>query len=236
VRIFGEVVALLCADAQHDAAVRLEELWNELVRKHRLSLFCAYPIDAFSREAHGAPFRRVCEEHAHVIPAESFTTLKSPVERLRAVSRLQQQVRALQTEAGERERAEESLRRTQAELSDFLDNAVEGMQRIAPDGRVLWANDPLLGLLGYTVAEYVGRRAAEFHASSEQYDALWRRLMHGETLCDYPADLRCGNGSIKRVLVHANARWDNGQFLYARCYIRDVTARRESSVEPGRSQ
>ncbi len=40
--VFGEMVALLCAADNADAAVRLERLWNSLAEQHRFSLYCAY--------------------------------------------------------------------------------------------------------------------------------------------------------------------------------------------------
>src|SRR5580700_1904720 len=51
VRIFGELVALLWAEGNRAAAVRLEELWNDLARSHSFALYCAYPIQGFDREA-----------------------------------------------------------------------------------------------------------------------------------------------------------------------------------------
>src|SRR5262245_26903395 len=41
VAAFGEIVALLCAKGQFAAAIRLEELWNELARDYSFSLCCA---------------------------------------------------------------------------------------------------------------------------------------------------------------------------------------------------
>jgi hypothetical protein len=43
VRIYGEVVALLWAAGQVNAALELEGLWNELGREIPFSLFCGYP-------------------------------------------------------------------------------------------------------------------------------------------------------------------------------------------------
>src|SRR5215470_10344137 len=40
---FGEMVAILCAEGKKDAALRLEELWNQLANQHAFSLYCAYP-------------------------------------------------------------------------------------------------------------------------------------------------------------------------------------------------
>ena len=50
----------------------------------------------------------------------------------------------------QRRRAEEQLQRSQRELSDFVENAVVGLHRVGPDGRILWANRAELDLLGYT--------------------------------------------------------------------------------------
>jgi hypothetical protein len=47
VRAFGEMVALLWSVGQRAAAIRLEELWNDLLAGSGVSLFCAYPIDLF---------------------------------------------------------------------------------------------------------------------------------------------------------------------------------------------
>src|SRR5581483_8477458 len=49
---FGEMVALLWEDGKQSAAIHLEELWNELQKKHRFSLFCAYPMSECAEEKH----------------------------------------------------------------------------------------------------------------------------------------------------------------------------------------
>jgi PAS domain S-box-containing protein len=231
VRAFGEMVALLWAEGKPEAAIRLEELWNDLATKLPFSLMCAYPIGAFRREAHRRPFLRICSAHSAVLPAESYSGLTNPDDRRRAITVLQQKASALDTEAAERRTAERALARQQEELADFLENAVEGLQRFGPDGRILWANQALLQLLGYAAAEYVGHHVAEFHVDREAFDELWRRLMRRETLYDYPATLRCKNGAVKHVLIHSNALWENGQFLHSRCFIRDVTEQKRLENE-----
>lgn len=68
---FGEMVALLCANRQFAAAIRLEELWNDLARERSYSLCCAYPMSLFKAdEAAAARFMKVCAQHSHVFPAE----------------------------------------------------------------------------------------------------------------------------------------------------------------------
>ena len=52
VRAFGEMVALLWAEGNRDAALRIEELWNDLIALHAFPLLCAYPMRGFSRAVH----------------------------------------------------------------------------------------------------------------------------------------------------------------------------------------
>ena len=49
VAAFGEMVALLWMEGKADAAIRIEELWNDLARTHAFSLRCAYPMSSFYR-------------------------------------------------------------------------------------------------------------------------------------------------------------------------------------------
>jgi signal transduction histidine kinase/ActR/RegA family two-component response regulator len=109
VRIFGEMVALLWASEKHEGAVRLEELWNDLQKTHSFSLFCAYPMNQYG-SARAKPFIDVCASHSRIIPAESYMTLNSHDDRLRAIIELQRQSRSLQAEVKERQEAEERLR------------------------------------------------------------------------------------------------------------------------------
>ncbi|MCU1242123.1 MAG: domain S-box [Candidatus Acidoferrum typicum] len=95
---FGEMVALLWADGNIDAAIKLEQLWNDLSRQHAFSLRCAYPITGFCNETHAAPFLKICSEHSAVIPGESYTSLASEQDRLRNIAQLQQKAEALETE------------------------------------------------------------------------------------------------------------------------------------------
>ena len=92
---FGEMVALLWAQGNGEAAVRLEKLWNHLAETHPLSLRCAYPISGFARKDHGEAFLNICAEHSNVIPAESYTALTSERDRLLRITHLQQKALAL---------------------------------------------------------------------------------------------------------------------------------------------
>jgi signal transduction histidine kinase len=126
VRIFGEMVALLWAERQYDAALRLEAFWNDLHATYAFVLFCAYPMQGFGGEALAQRLTEVCATHARVIPAESYITLTDVDDRLRAISQLQQKAQSLEAEIAERKAVEAVLR----SVKDELEVQVEDLRRL----------------------------------------------------------------------------------------------------------
>lgn len=118
VRIFGEMVALLWAEGNMAGAIALEELWNELAHTHPFTLFCAYPLAAFAKDASADSFSQVLDTHVRVIPTESYTEAKDPDERLRKIALLQQ--KAASEEARAQQLAAEIERRQALELNDTV--------------------------------------------------------------------------------------------------------------------
>jgi signal transduction histidine kinase len=131
VAAFGEMVALLWAQGNGDGALRLEQLWNNLTRIYPISLRCAYPMSGFERENHGDSLLKICGEHSHVIPVESYTALSSEEQRLRGITQLQQKAQALETEMAERKQVEEALRRTQAELESLVEQRTSALRQLS---------------------------------------------------------------------------------------------------------
>ncbi|HZU42715.1 MAG TPA: MEDS domain-containing protein [Terriglobales bacterium] len=95
---FGEMVALLWARGQRDAALRLEQLWNILGERHSFSLLCAYPLADFQQEKDRRHFFNICGEHTEVNPAEGYPAQGNERQRRRAVAGLQRENRALRNE------------------------------------------------------------------------------------------------------------------------------------------
>jgi hypothetical protein len=62
------MVALLCARGNVNAAIELEQLWNELAQTHSFRLRCAYPM---TEELKGEPYAAICAEHSAVLSAEA---------------------------------------------------------------------------------------------------------------------------------------------------------------------
>jgi hypothetical protein len=81
VRAFGEMVDILNRRGQLTAAVRLEELWNELLDTERITLFCAYAVDAFDRAEYTATLPSIGHVHSHLMPVEDGERLEHAVDR-----------------------------------------------------------------------------------------------------------------------------------------------------------
>lgn len=128
----------------------------------------------------------------------------------------------------ERQKAEQALRQSEAELSDFFEKATVGLHWVGPDGNILRVNQEELEMLGYSREEYIGHHIAEFHVDQQVIADILRRLSAGERLQDYPAQMRAKDGSILDVLIDSSVMWDDGRFVHSRCFTRDVTARKRN--------
>ena len=62
----GECAPLLWASKNGVAAVRLEQLWNEVAKSYDVDILCGYPLSGFDREEHGLICHRICAEHSTV--------------------------------------------------------------------------------------------------------------------------------------------------------------------------
>jgi signal transduction histidine kinase len=154
---FGEMVALLWEDGKYDAAIRLEQLWNELGKEHSFFLHCAYPIKGFSHDHHSEPFLKICSEHSDVIPSDSYTSLDTQAEQRLNIALLQQKEQAhdalretktrLENEIAERKAAEQKLRASERSLREL-------------SGRLLQMQDDERRHLGRELHDSVGQYLA----------------------------------------------------------------------------
>jgi hypothetical protein len=79
VRVYGEMVDVLWQRGERDAAIRLEEFWNELAKLQTFSLFCAYRMDNLDASAYGGALECVCHVHTHLIPARDYEAFNDAV-------------------------------------------------------------------------------------------------------------------------------------------------------------
>lgn len=68
VRAYGEMVDVLWQQGSRDAAIRLDEYWNELGKLQTFSLFCAYLMDPLDSKSYDGSMQCVCKVHSHLIP------------------------------------------------------------------------------------------------------------------------------------------------------------------------
>jgi signal transduction histidine kinase len=66
--VYGEAVDVLVRDGRADAALRLEELWQEVVEGTRCKLLCGYAMQSFVQQGKDDRIREVCASHASVHP------------------------------------------------------------------------------------------------------------------------------------------------------------------------
>ena len=210
---YGEMVDILWRNGQQDAAIQLEQMWNDLREQSEFSLLCAYVIDSFYKET-GIP--QICATHSHVLPPEPRSSPGSS-------DKLEDSVRSLVAEIGRRIELEHALRESREDLEDFVTSAPVPIHRVDRDGIIRWANKAELQLLGYREDEYVGRHIAEFHVDRAVIDDILERLGRGETLVGHEARVRTKTGDILTLEISSNVQLKDGKFHTTRCFARDVT-------------
>lgn len=65
-RIYGEMVALLWDEGNRNAALVLENLWNDLSERRQFTLLCAYPLTSIDWGPNTELFRGICSSHSEV--------------------------------------------------------------------------------------------------------------------------------------------------------------------------
>ena len=63
---FGEAVDLLKAQGKPDAAIRLEQLWNDVGKTFGLDILCGYDLNNFHGDEDEHVFQSICAEHSAV--------------------------------------------------------------------------------------------------------------------------------------------------------------------------
>lgn len=80
VRAYGEMVEVLRA-GNFTAALRLEELWNDLIEVYGLSLLCSYRVNVFDGRAWRQVLPQIGERHSHLLSVEDPEALDRAVGR-----------------------------------------------------------------------------------------------------------------------------------------------------------
>jgi PAS domain S-box-containing protein len=119
-------------------------------------------------------------------------------------------------------------REKDSELIDFFQNAPIAMHWLSGEGKVMWANQTELNVLGYTPEEYIGQDIMKFCPDEQELVLeIFKQLGSGNTIKDVPVRFRTKDGKIVYLLIDSNVRYEkDGSFGHTRCFIRDDTGRK----------
>jgi PAS domain S-box-containing protein len=119
-------------------------------------------------------------------------------------------------------------REKDSELVDFFQNAPIAMHWLSGEGKVLWANQTELNVLGFTAEEYIGQDIMKFCPDEQELVLeIFKQLGSGNAIKDVPVRFRAKDGKIVYLLIDSNVRYEkDGSFGHTRCFIRDDTGRK----------
>ncbi|HNB37014.1 MAG TPA: PAS domain S-box protein, partial [Anaerolineales bacterium] len=145
----------------------------------------------------------------------------------------------------ERKEAELAVRESEATYRALFENSNDGIFLMSATGEELQANQQALGMLGYTLEEYLSMgkenqnpftvEAAQRRDSDEKFAAL----LNGEKVPLYERVFTAKNG--RKVLVEINlspVRDENGRIIMVQSVVRDITQRKaaEEALHHSRDQ
>ena len=140
---------------------------------------------------------------------------------------------ALAREIDYRRKAERVLQESEERLQDFLDNAHDLIQSVAPGGKFLYVNRAWTEVLGYS-AEEAGRLNFFdlIHPSCQRRcTAQFEAVLQGQALASIEVDFLTADGRVVRCSGSANARFQDGQAVATRSILRDMTPQMETRRE-----
>ncbi len=234
VRVFGEIVALLWTEGNQAAAIRLEELWNDLHNQFPVfSLFCAYPLHSFDEQTTAREFLEICQQHSHIIPSDNYGLHASLDEQLQSISQLQQQASLFEAELAQRKEVERLLRISEEDhfrLAAIVESSDDAIVSKTLDGIITSWNGAAERLFGYSAEEATGKHITliippELRYEEEEIIAKLRqgiRIQHYETV-----RMRKDGKRIEVSLSISPVRDRSGKIIGASKIARDISERRE---------
>lgn len=226
VRVFGEMVAQLWMEGHHDAAIRLEELWNDLLDgPDPFSLVCAYPAQGFASSTYESPFAEICQRHSRVLPDETYTALPSAEERLQAITLLQQKAHSLEAEVAERKITEERLRVSEHRYRRLFEASTDGILIMDAGAQAITdANPALISLLGCAREQVVGHELWQIglFPTGEAARDVMRDLRETHVIHFDSMPLQTKDGRDRYIEVVCTRFLADGHDII-QCNVRDIT-------------
>ncbi|GEM_PF-1384934 len=138
----------------------------------------------------------------------------------------------------ERKQAEKALRESEERMQDFLDNANDLVQSVAPDGRLLYVNRAWKKTFGYDDDEIAKLNIFQLISPrfTEHCRQAFHQVMHGNELTDIEAAFVTKQGDEIIVSGSANCRFEDGKPVATRSIFRDVTRQKHAEEELKRAK
>ena len=167
VRVFGEMVNLVWRAGNSAAAIRLEELGNELVRQQSCTVLCAYSMGNFYMPGDAERLESVCARHSHIVPADDdgarvTRSLKAELEQRKQLEgALRRELRRRALTAGlMKENSARESQRFRLLVESVKDYAIFMLD---VDGRVSSWNVGAERIKGYRAQEILGQHFSRFY-------------------------------------------------------------------------
>ncbi|MHC4322998.1 MAG: sensor histidine kinase, partial [Planctomycetota bacterium] len=138
---------------------------------------------------------------------------------------------AIVRDISERKKAEEALRESEDRFRNIFNNAMVGLYRTTPDGRVLMANPAILQMLGYESFEELAKRNLEKEGFEPDYSRpdFKERIENEDQLKGFESAWRRRDNTIVYIRESARAIRDEfGNILYYEGIIEDITERKRA--------
>jgi hypothetical protein len=79
VRWWGEMVDVLWERGDVAASMHLEDLFDQLAKRHDIAIFCSFLMDNFDGDVHARMLPRLATNHSHLVPVEHYARLEHAV-------------------------------------------------------------------------------------------------------------------------------------------------------------
>jgi PAS domain S-box-containing protein len=131
----------------------------------------------------------------------------------------------------EQRRMSEVLEQSRESLENFFENSPLGLFWIGPNGTVQRVNKAGLELLGCRREDCLHRPIANYWADERLAALALVQLRRGQPLQNHRARLKAKDGTLRHVLIDANAWREGGRLLHTRWFVRDISRRVELERE-----
>ncbi|MGC9525756.1 MAG: transporter substrate-binding protein [Limnospira sp.] len=135
----------------------------------------------------------------------------------------------------DRRRAEEALKRAEANYRSIFENAVEGIFQTTPDGRYISANPALARIYGYDSPALLMTDLIDIkfqlYVDPQRREEFVQLLSGRGSVVDFESQIRRADGQIRWISENATAiRNENGELLYYEGTVEDITDRKEAEA------